>query len=52
MLCMYMYNTSGYGLAWPEQSICPPELFENSILYGGSFRNTGPCKSSGLVSEK
>lgn len=41
--------TSGCGEPWPEHSICPPVLLENSTLCGGSWENTGPCKSNSYV---
>lgn len=44
--------TSGSGDPWPEHSICPPVLFENSTLCGGSWVNTGPCRSSSYVPAK
>lgn len=42
--------TSGCGLPWPEHSMCPPVLLENSILCGGSCENTGPCRSNAAIS--
>lgn len=44
--------TSGCGEPWPEHSMCPPVLFENSTLWGGSCENTGPCISSSNVPER
>lgn len=53
VFCFVLFqSTSGCGLPWPEHSMWPPVLLENSILCGGSCEKTGPCKSSCIVSTK
>lgn len=44
--------TSGCGEPCPEHSTFPPVLLLNSILCGGSYENTGPCKSNSNVSAR
>lgn len=47
----YFSLTSGCGEPWPEHSMWPPVLLENSTLCGGSCEKTGPCRSNSNVSE-
>lgn len=51
-LYIWLILTSGCGEPCPEHSMCPPVLLLNSTLCGGSWENTGPCKSNSNVSKQ